>query len=248
MAPDSERSDRPAAAFYAPRSGRWRDYVAILHPPYTVWHLSYVCFGWASAPRVHGDRLATLLVAFFLAVGIGAHAFDELHGRPLGTSIPSKVLAAAASLSIGGAVAIGCIEAVRTSLAVLWFVFFGGFVVVAYNLELFGGRFHSDLWFALAWGAFPALTASWANTLSFTVPGMLVTGACFALSLAQRALSTPARVLRRRAVRVQGSIEFADGSALPINGAYLRSASERALMALSVALPLLALSLVMLRL
>jgi hypothetical protein len=248
VAPDSERADRPAAAFYAPRSGRWRDYVTILHPPYTVWHLSYVCFGWASAPRVHGDRLVTLLVAFLLAVGIGAHALDELHGRPLNTSIPSKVLAAAALLSIGGAVTIGCIEAARTSWALLWFVFFGGFIVVAYNLELFGGRFHSDLWFALAWGAFPALTASWANTLSFTVPGLLVTGACFALSLAQRALSTPARALRRRAVRVRGSIELGDGNALPIDGTYLRSAPEGALKALSVALPLLALGLVTLRL
>ena len=190
----------------------------------------------------------SLLIAIFLAVGIGAHVLDELHGRPLRTSIPSKVLAGAALLSIGGAVTIGCIEAARTSWAVLWFVFFGGFIVVAYNLELFGGRFHSDLWFALAWGAFPALTASWVNTLSFTVPGLLVTVACFALSLAQRALSTPARTLRRRAVRVRGSIELADGSVLPIDGAYLRSAPERALKALSAALPLLALGFVALRL
>ncbi len=41
----------------------------------------------------------------------------------------------------------------------------GAFLVVAYNLELFGGRFHNDLWFALAWGAFPALTGFWVNAL-----------------------------------------------------------------------------------
>jgi hypothetical protein len=246
------KAERDAAssppAFYALRSGGWRDYVSLLHPPYTLWHLSYVCIGWSTSPRVHADRLATLLVAFFLAVGVGAHALDELKGRPLGTAIPSKGLAAAAVLSIGGAIAIGVAEAARTSWVVLWFVAFGGFIVVAYNLELFGGRLHTDIWFALAWGAFPALTSSWANTLELTIPGLLVCVACFMLSLAQRALSTPVRTLRRKAVRVHGGIEQRDGTSVPIDDGYLRAAPERALKAMSAALPLLAAGLVVLRL
>jgi hypothetical protein len=219
-----------------------------LHPPYTLWHLSYVCIGWASAPRVVAARLLTLLAAFFLAVGVGAHALDELRGRPLRTSIPSRVLAATAVVSIAGAVAIGLLEAARTSWSLLWFVAFGGFIVVAYNLELFGGRFHSTVWFAVAWGAFPAVTASWANTSSFSVAGLCVGVACFALSLAQRALSTPVRALRRRTLRVEGTIELEDGSSRRIDAAYLRSAPETALKAMSAALPLLALGLVILRL
>jgi hypothetical protein len=234
-------------SFYALRTGGWRDYITLLHPPYTLWHLSYVCIGWASSERVHTERLVLLLAAFFLAVGIGAHALDELRGRPLKTAIPTPVLVAAATLAIGAAVAIGVYEASRTSWSVLWFVAVGGFIVVAYNLELFGGAFHSDVWFALAWGAFPALTASWANTLSFSVPGVLVAGGCFALSLAQRALSTPVRELRRRVVNVQGTIEYTDGTTSPIDAAYLRAAPEAALKAMSVALPLLAVGLVALR-
>lgn len=234
-------------AFYALRTGGWRDYITLLHPPYTLWHLSYVGIGWASSERVHTDRLFLLLAAFFLAVGIGAHALDELRGRPLKTAIPTPVLVAAATLAIGAAVAIGVYEAARTSWSILWFVLIGGFIVVAYNLELFRGAFHSDVWFALAWGAFPALTASWANTLTFSVPGVLVAGGCFALSLAQRALSTPVRELRRRVVNVQGSIEYTDGTTSPIDAAYLRAAAEAALKAMSVALPLLAAGLVALR-
>jgi hypothetical protein len=240
--------ERARPAFYALRGGRWRDYVTVLHPPYTLWHLSYVCIGWATSPRVHADRLALLLAAFFLAVGVGAHALDELHGRPLSTGISSPVLVAASVLSIGSALLIGLHQATQTSWDALFFVAFGGFIVVAYNLELFGGRFHSDAWFAIAWGAFPALTASWFNSLTLTASGLLVGCACFALSLAQRALSTPVRDLRRRVVRVEGTLENRDGTTVPIDLVYLRAAPERALKAMSVALPLLALGLVVLRL
>ena len=245
-APRDGGDGRPPA-FYALAHGGWRDYITVLHPPYTLWHLSYVCIGWASSSRVHTGRLVSLLAAFFLAVGVGAHALDELRGRPLKTAIPTPILVGAAALSIAGALGIGIFEAARTSWSVLWFVVFGGFIVVAYNLELFGGRFHSDIWFAVAWGAFPAVTAGWANTLAFTLPGLLVAAACFALSLAQRALSTPVRALRRRVVSARGTLELADGTTTAIDESYLRAAPEAALKAMSVALPLLALGLVILR-
>src|SRR5881398_1769481 len=97
--------DRPA--FYALRSGGWRDLVSLLHPPYTAWHLSYVAFGAAAAPEVHGDRLLAALAAFFLAVGVAAHALDELNGRPLETRLPDRSLIALAAIALTGAVAIG---------------------------------------------------------------------------------------------------------------------------------------------
>ena len=84
-----------APAFYAARSGGWRDYWTLLHPPYTVWHLSYVLLGAALAPSPDPRIVAGALVAFGLAVGVAAHAFDELRGRPLRTRIPSPVLVTA---------------------------------------------------------------------------------------------------------------------------------------------------------
>jgi hypothetical protein len=234
------RRDDAAPAFYAISGGGWRDFVTLLHPPYTAWHLSYVALGWAAAPAAHADRLVASLVAFFLAVGIGAHALDELNGRPLRTSIPASALAALAAVSIALACAIGVAGAARTSWWLLAFVAFGGFIVCAYNLEWFGGRFHSDLWFALAWGGFPALAASWANAGHFSAEGLLVAGACFALSHAQRTLSTPVRALRRRTSRVEGEIERTDGTIEPLDAGTLRSAPESALRWLSLALPLLA--------
>ena len=79
-------------AFYALRTGGWRDYVTLLHVPYTVWHLSYVAIGAALAPHMNWSLLGWTVLAFALALGVGAHALDELHGRPLGTRIPSAVL------------------------------------------------------------------------------------------------------------------------------------------------------------
>lgn len=232
--------EEPAPAFYALRGGGWRDWWTVLHPPYTVWHLSYVAIGVAAAPVFRLDRLAATLLAFFLAVGIGAHALDELNGRPLRTLIPGSTLRIAAALSVAGAVAIGVVGVARVGTTLIPFIVFGAFIVVAYNLEIARGFFHNDLWFALAWGAFPAFTGFWASAATFRISGLLAAAACFALSAAQRTLSTPVRALRRRTTRVEGQIERLDGTLERIDRTVLTEAPERALRALSLAVPLLA--------
>ena len=123
-----------APAFYALAPGEWRDYATLLHPPYTLWHLSYVVLGAALSPTVRYERLGATLLAFFLAVGIGAHALDELADRPLKTRIPGRVLCAGAGLSLAGATALGIAGAVLASTWLLAFVAFGVFIVPAYNL------------------------------------------------------------------------------------------------------------------
>lgn len=184
-------------AFYALRSGGWRDYVTLLHPPYTLWHLSYAAMGAALAPRLDWGVLGWTLLAFFLAMGIGAHALDESKGRPLQTRISDRVLYALAAWSILGACVIGVHVAIGTTWWLLVFIAFGAFVVVAYNLELFGGVVHTPLWFAATWGAFPALTGYFASAR--TIRGDAVAVAAFALvtSLAQQRLSADVRFARR---------------------------------------------------
>lgn len=190
-------SARPA--FYALRPGGWRDYVTLLHAPYTLWHLSYVALGAALVPHVRWGLLGWTVLAFLLAMGVGAHALDELNGRPLRTEIPSAALVTLALTSIAAASAIGIWVAASRTWWLLLFVAFGAFIVAAYNLELAGGRFHSDLWFALAWGAFPLLTAYFASARR--LDWAPIAGAAFAVctSLAQRVLSTEVRFARRSA-------------------------------------------------
>jgi hypothetical protein len=233
-------------AFYALAPGGWRDYVTLLHPPYTLWHLSFVAIGAGLAPRLDFRILGLTLAAFFLALGIGAHALDELQGRPLRTRIGSGTLVALAGSSIAGAVAIGVVVAVERDLWLLVLVACGAFLVVAYNLELFGGRFHSDLWFAASWGGFPVLTGYFAS--AERIRAEAVAAALFATfsSLAQRWLSTQVRTVRRRVESVTGTIRFADGTEEPLDAASLTRAPERALKALAAANVSLAVGLVLL--
>ena len=188
-------------AFYALGRGGWRDYVTLLHPPYTLWHLSYVAAGAAVAPHFHLDRMLWGIAAFFLAMGIAAHALDELKGRPLRTAIPSWALVAIAVTALAGAIAIGIGAAAAWGWGLLAFVAVGAVLVPAYNLEL---ALHTDPGFALAWGAFPALTGYFVEAQTLRVEAVAVAGSAFLLSLAQRTLSTPVRRARREQATTAG--------------------------------------------
>jgi hypothetical protein len=218
-------------AFYALSSGGWRDYVTLLHPPYTLWHLSYVAIGAALVPHMNWALLGWTALAFFLAMGVAAHALDELHGRPLRTRIPSQILVGLAVATLAAACAIGVVVAVQRTLWLLVFIAVGAFIAVAYNLELFGGAFHGDFWFAASWGAFPVVTAYFAAAED--VRPAAVAAAAFALvtSLAQRTLSTSVRAARRSSAGDPAAVRPA----------------EIALKLLAAAMPLLAAALLLAR-
>lgn len=235
-------------AFYATgRRSTWRDVRAVLHPPYTAWHLSYVVLGAMLVARVNWTTLIATLLAFFLAVGIAAHALDELRGRPLGTALPTWLLSAAAAVGLGGAVVIGAIGITRVGFGLLGFMIVGAFFVLAYDLELFGGLVHTDFGFALSWGAFPVLTSAYAQSSTISWSAVVLAGAAALLSAAQRSLSNPVRMIRRRVTSVEGEMRFADGSVRPIDRDFLLNPSERALRAMSLAMIALAVALVIVR-
>lgn len=248
MAP-TERSPTVARpAFYALRGGGWRDLVTLLHPPYTAWHLGYFAIGAAIAPRVHLDRLLWGLGAFALAVGVAAHALDEFHDRPLRTGLSDRTLVGLAAVSLLGATLIGVGGVLTISVALAPLVLAGGLFLLAYNLELWGGRLHSDLWFAVGWGAFPAFTGYFVNALEITPAGLLLAAGCLVLSVAQRRLSTPARELRRRTTALSGVRTRVDGSSEQLSLASLLAPLDGALAALSLAVVLTACALLAARL
>src|SRR5439155_311390 len=74
------------------------------------------------------------------------------------------VLWAAAVVGLAGAVGLGLAGVSVVGIGLLPFIAAGVLFVFAYNLELLGGRLHGDFWFALSWGAFPVLTAYFAQT------------------------------------------------------------------------------------
>jgi hypothetical protein len=225
----SARTDKASkTAFYdlGRGTGGFRDWLTLLHPPYTVWHLSYVAIGAALVPHPVLWRLGGTLLAFFLAVGIGAHALDELNGRPLGTGISSVWLWGVALVSVAAAMVLGLVYG---GWRMVPFVIVGAILVIGYNLELLGGLMHSDVWFGLAWGSFPLIVGAYAQ--HWTVPPAALIGAVFAffLSMGQRALSTPARALRRRVSAVTVRVTWRDGSEQELGRADLLAPLERAL-------------------
>jgi hypothetical protein len=233
-----------APAYYATPAHGWRrDVWAVLHPPYTAWHLSYVVIGASLAPRLDLTRLAATLVAFFLAVGVSAHALDELHGRPLRTGLPAAVLWTAAFAGLAGAVGLGLAGLTVVGPGLLAFIAAGVLFVFAYNLELIGGRLHGDFWFALSWGSFPVLTAYFAQAGRISLGAVAVAAAAYALSFGQRALSTPARLLRRKSRGMRGTLTLADGSEVDLDSRALLRPLELALRAFSWGVVLLAIGL-----
>jgi hypothetical protein len=232
-------------AFYALAPGGWRDYVTLLHPPYTLWHLSYAAIGAGLAPELHWNRLLLALAAFFLAMGVGAHALDELKGRPLQTRIPERILRALAAVSIAAAVGIGIFASVVYTAWLLPLVVFGGFIVVVYNLELFGGRLHNAFWFAVAWGALPTFAGYLVTAERVSDEAMAAAAFAGLLSWAQRLLSTPVRDVRRRVVGVSGRVRYRDGREEPIGRGTLMAAPEAGLRVLAGATIALAFALVL---
>jgi hypothetical protein len=233
---EAERGGRPrragasdhrlGSAFYALAPGGWRDYWTLLHPPYTLWHLSFVALGAGLAPAPDPRIVAGALAAFFLGVGIAAHSFDELRGRPLGTRIPARVLVALGTLGLIGAVALGILAASMLGPWFLFLVAIGAALVVLYAFEV--PLVHSDLGFALSWGGFPVIAAAAATGAPAFATAVAAVGAAV-LSLAQRRLSTPVRRIRRKAVHVAGEVRYRDGSSEPVDAARLVAAPEAGL-------------------
>ncbi len=235
-------------AFYALGNGRVGDLLALLHPPYTAWHLSYFALGAALAPHMHMSRLLWGLAAFALAVGVAAHALDELHDRPLRTRVSNRTLVAMACVSLLAAVAIGVAGTVVVTPWLAPLVALGALFLPAYNLELAGGRFHGDVWFALGWGAFPAFTGYFVEAERVTLPGVLIAAGCLALSVVQRRLSIPARELRRRTRAVSGTRTLLDGTVEELSLSRMLAPLDGALAALSLAVVVVACALVASRL
>lgn len=237
-----------APAFYARRGGRRAEWWTLLHPPYTVWHLSYCVLGAAMAQRIDWVALVATVVALFLAVGVAAHALDEATGRPLRTTIGGPALTTVSVIALGGAVVLGGYGAFwwhGTNWPLVAAIPVGAVLVVGYNLELFGGQLHNDATFALGWGGFPVVVGYVAQSPGLRWEGIVAatcaTAAGVATTYAQRYLSAPARDLRRRVVRVEGRVAYSDREER-IDRAVLLAPLERTLRALSWGMPLVALA------
>lgn len=226
----AEAPAKPAFYSRGRGDGGWRDWLSLLHPPYTAWNLSYVAIGSALAHPIRLDRLGWSLLGFFLGLGIGAHAFDELHGGPLRTGIASWALATVGGVALLAAAVDGWLVG---GLRLLPFIAVGAFLALGYNLEWFGGFLHNAAGLSLSWAAFPVLTGYYAQHWTMSAAAVLVALGAAAQILAQRTLSTPARWLRRSVRDVRLTATALDGTPVTLTAVDLLRPLEIALKVLS---------------
>ncbi len=194
--------------WFVPRWGPFwfRTAIGLLFLPYTGMVLSYTVIGGMLAPSVAWDRVGALMGIYFLGLGIAAHALDALGSRglkPWGAVFSRRQLwiAAAGSLVLAYAIAGHYSYWYVPWLALLAVV--EGFFVFAYNLEWWNGRFHTDEWFALSWGALPVLAGYVMQTNSVSPAALIIAAAMAALSLGEITASRAYKVIKRMPNRSQ---------------------------------------------
>ncbi|MEW6611576.1 MAG: hypothetical protein ACOY5C_10545 [Pseudomonadota bacterium] len=189
--------------WFVPRFGpaRFRVAVGLLFLPYTGMVLAFTVVGAMLAENLHWDRVFALLLIYFLALGVGAHALDALGSKgakPWGAVFSIRQLWTLASISVLLAYAIGLYYMILYT-PLLWLIAIPeGFFLLAYNLEWFGGRFHSDGWFAFSWGVLPTLAGYVLQSNRLTPAALLVAAAMGLLSLVEIKTSRPYKVLMRQ--------------------------------------------------
>jgi len=243
-------------AWYAISGGKARELFTILHLPYTSMVLSYVLIGAALSPVIHYDRLVLTLLAYFLGLGLSAHALNELHARHWGKTLSKFELGLLFAIPLIGALLIGGYGmyllydggsgGLIVPLTLLAFIITETFFVFAYNLDILNGKFHSDLSFAVSWGALPAVTSFFANALTITPAAIMIASASAATAGIEINLSRWCKDFRRRnALR---ELTFEDSTSVRMTTAQLIANPERALKLIVVAVDLVAASLIILRL
>lgn len=201
MQPDHLNKDR-SREWFVPGFGpaTFRYVVGLLFLPYTGMVLAYTVVGSMMAPSISWDRVVAIIIIYFLGLGIGAHALDALGSKtvkPWGTAFTTRWLWTIAIGSLAGAYAIGIYYMVLYA-PLLWpIAIMEGFFVFAYNLEWFGGRFHTDGWFAFSWGGLPVLAGYVLQTNGLSIGVLLVAASAAFLSLSEIKASRPYKDLKR---------------------------------------------------
>ena len=162
--------------WFVPKIGprNFRIGVGMLFLPYTCIVTCFVIWGSLGGTFVL-DRLVAICVIYFLAVGVSAHCLDAVGGKtkPWGI-LPKRKILAIAIFSLGVAFTIGMYYAFLDSPLLFPIGIAEGFFLFAYNLELFGGKFHNNISTIISWGILPVFAGSAIQTNSISTETILL--------------------------------------------------------------------------
>jgi len=188
--------------WFVPKFGplKFRVFMGLLFLPYTGICVSFTTIGAMLAPAIFWDRVGAIVLIYFLALGIAAHALDSIGSKkvkPWGTYFGRKQLWILSLSTLISAYALGIYYMVLY-VPLLWVVAIAeGFFVFAYNMEWFNGKFHNNGWFAFSWGSLPLLAGYVIQTNDVSLIAFAVAAATGFISYVEIKTSRPYKELKR---------------------------------------------------
>jgi xanthine/uracil permease len=202
MMTEGKASDR-SSEWFVPKFGppKFRIMAGLLFLPYTAMVLSFTAIGSMLARHIYWDRVLSIMLIYFLGLGIAAHALDAVGSKerkPWGHVFtrPQLWSMAVASLVVAYAIAVYYLLRYVPWLSIV--AVLEGFFVFAYNLEWFHGRFHTDGWFAFSWGFLPALAGHVMQTNRISPTAMVLALSMGLLSIVEIKASRPYKAFKGR--------------------------------------------------
>jgi len=184
--------------WFVPKFGsrNFRVSIGILFLPYTSIVTCFAALGAMTAPFAI-ERIISICIIYALALGVGAHLLDAVGGKtkPWG-NLPKRKLWGIALGALGIAFSIGFYFAFLDSPLLFVIGIIEGFFLFAYNLELFGGRFHNNVSTIFSWGILPVFAGSAIQTNSISFETIAIAGVTAVITYALITTSKQYKTLR----------------------------------------------------
>ena len=196
-------ADDRSREWFVPRFGpkRFRLLVGLSFWPYSLMNASYVAIGSLLSNTVHFDRMLGMVTVYLLAVGVASHSLDAMRpNKPWGDFLDRSQLLALALAGLVPALALGLFYSITAAPLLIPLGAAELFFLLVYNLELFRGRFHTDVWFAISWGFLPVLVGYAVQSDAVNVPSLAGGLFGFATAFVEINASRPYKALKRQPV------------------------------------------------
>lgn len=180
--------------WFVPQFGpiKFRIFVGMLFLPYTGMCISFSIVGSLLSPTtIMWDRIVAIVIIYFAALGISAHAADNMGSKkkPWGDLFSNLELLIMLVCGLVVAYAIGAYYIIFYVPLLLPIAILEGFFLFAYNYEIWNGFFHNNIWFAISWGSLPLLAGYVMQTNSISYVPLLISTAAFLISYIEIKLS-----------------------------------------------------------
>ena len=189
--------------WYVPKFGpvKFRIFVGMLFLPYTGMCISFSIIGSLLSPgTIFWDRIVAIILIYFTALGISAHAADSIgskKNKPWGNYFSNRELLILLIIGLVIAYGIGIYYIIFFVPLLLPIAILEGFFLFAYNYEFWNGFFHNNLWFAVSWGSLAFLAGYIMQTNSMSYTTLLISTLPFLVSYIEIRLSRKYKVLKQ---------------------------------------------------